>query len=295
MVSMFFAVLTEFAKCQFFGSSFCSADGRVVNVTTDAAFHSDVLCFTLFHRFFTDIKRASLLLSSDIIDYHDMKLNLSPRTGIVVLLVVWGFLALYFYAPLTSFVTSNLLQSFRSVAYEGRTYDLELIDKTKFQARGATFVSNSYTSEFGVGSDISTMDGRAAALRKYLRDQGSPLMPYAELIVKEADIYKLDWRLVPAISGIESRFCRITPVETNNCWGWRGGPGGTWQKFEDFGVGVKVLTSRLALGYGTNLTPYDIEPAYCPPCAASGHNWAHAVTQYMQGMSLYLDKSRITQ
>jgi hypothetical protein len=224
-----------------------------------------------------------------------MKLNLTPHTGIIALLVAWGLLVLYFYAPLTTFVTTNLLQSFHSVAYEGKSYDLKIIDKSTFQAKDASFVSGGFTTEFGIGSDIATMDGRAAALRKYLRDQGSPLTSYAELIVKEADTYKLDWRLVPAISGIESRFCRITPVDTNNCWGWRGGPGGTWQSFEDYGVGIKVLTSRLALGYGTTLTPYDIEPAYCPPCAASGHSWAKSVTQFMGGMSLYLDKSRITQ
>ncbi|MCC7304112.1 hypothetical protein IT418_01715 [bacterium] len=223
-----------------------------------------------------------------------MKLNITPRVGITVLLISWGILATYFYAPLTNFVTSSLLQGFRPSASVGKIYDLEIIDKSKFEARSGSFQSGG-SVEFGIGSDISTLDGRAAALRKYLRDQGSPLTPYAELIVREADIYKLDWRLVPAISGIESRFCRITPVETNNCWGWKGGPGGSWQKFEDYGVGVKVLTSRLALGYGTSLTPYDIEPAYCPPCAASGHNWARAVTQNMNMMTQYLEKSRISQ
>lgn len=253
------------------------------------------MCLSFFHLSETDINGASLLLSSDIIDYEGMKLNITSQTGIIALFVTWGILALYFYAPLTSFVTTNLLQGFRSVAYEGKHYELEPINKDKFQAKSAAFVGGGFTTEFGIGSDIATLDGRAAALRKYLRDQGSPLTIYAELIVKEADIYKLDWRLVPAISGIESRFCRITPIDTNNCWGWRGGPGGTWQKFENYGVGIKVLTSRLALGYGTELTPYDIEPAYCPPCAASGHSWARSVTQFMNGMTLYLDKSRITQ
>jgi hypothetical protein len=224
-----------------------------------------------------------------------MKLNITPRGGIVVLLLSWVALALYFYAPLTRFATSSLLYTFSPIAAIGEEYELELIDKTKFEARGSSFVSSEYAAEYGVGSGVASMDGRAAALSKYLRDQGSPLTPYSELIVRQADLYKLDWRLVPAISGIESRFCRITPVDTNNCWGWRGGPGGTWQKFEDYGVGIKVLTERLALGYGTELSPYDIEPAYCPPCAASGHSWAHSVTQFMNGMSQYLDKSRITQ
>jgi len=224
-----------------------------------------------------------------------MKLNITPRTGIFVLMAIWGLLVLYFYAPLTNFVTSSLLHAFRPSASVGEVYDLEVIDKTKFEARASSFVTSAYSVEYGIGSGVASMDGRAAALSKYLRDQGSPLTQYSELIVRQADIYKLDWRLVPAISGIESRFCRITPVDTNNCWGWRGGPGGSWQKFEDYGVGVKVITERLALGYGVELSPYEIEPAYCPPCAASGHSWAHAVTQYMGEMSRYLDKSRITQ
>lgn len=224
-----------------------------------------------------------------------MKLNITPRTGVVTLLVSWAILALYFYAPLTRLVTSGLLHTFRPAASIGQEYNLELIDKSKFEARGASFISADYATEYGIDSGVASMDGRAAALSKYLRDQGSPLTPYSELIVREADIHKLDWRLVPAISGIESRFCRITPVDTNNCWGWKGGPGGSWQQFENYGVGVKVLTDRLANGYGTDLSPYDIEPAYCPPCAASGHSWAHSVTQFMNGMSQYLDKSRITQ
>jgi len=205
-------------------------------------------------------------------------------------------MALFFYTPITGWVTNNLLTVYKPVAYVGESYDLSPIDQSQFAAGSESFTSSSASfKEYSIGSDIGSLDGRAAALRKYLRDQGSPLMPYAELIVKEADIYKLDWRLVPAISGIESRFCRIRPAGTNNCWGWRGGPGGDWQVFEDLGVGVKVLTSRLALGYGTHLTPYDIEPAYCPPCAASGHHWAFAVTQYMGGMQQYLEKSRVTE
>lgn len=224
-----------------------------------------------------------------------MKLNITPQAGIFALISSWVLLALYFYAPLTNFVTSNLLHSFKSAASPGKVYELEEIDKTRFLARSDVFLSGGYDKEYGIGSDIATLDGRAAALRNFLRDQGSPLTPYAELIVREADIYKLDWRLVPAISGIESRFCRITPVDTNNCWGWKGGPGGTWQKFEDYGVGVKVLTSRLALGYGTHLTPYQIEPAYCPPCAASGSSWARAVIFYMGAMDQYLEKSRINE
>jgi hypothetical protein len=224
-----------------------------------------------------------------------MKLNINPQKTLLGMIVVWSVLGIYFYTPLTQFVTGRVLERFRPIAYAGETYQLTTIDKERFVAQNQAYSTLYASSEYTIGSDIAVIDGRAAALRKYLRDQGSPLTASAELLVKEADTYKLDWRLVAAISGIESRFCRITPADTNNCWGWRGGPGGTWQKFETLDVGIKVLTSRLALGYGTNLTPYDIEPTYCPPCAASGHSWARAVTSFMEGMNGYLEKSRVNQ
>lgn len=214
----------------------------------------------------------------------------------ITVLAVWVVIAALFYAPISSFVNERVLESFHPVAVTGKSYDLSQIDKEQFLQKSSTdYTYASSVQEYGIGSDVAVMDGRAAALKKYLRDVNSPLMPYAEMIVKEADGFGLDWRLVVAIAGIESRFCRITPANTNNCWGWKGGPGGTWQVFETYEVGIKVLTARLSLGYGTKLTPYDIEPAYCPPCAASGHNWARAVVQHMNQMSSYLEKSRVSQ
>lgn len=224
-----------------------------------------------------------------------MKLNIWGRTSFWILISVWLVLVTALYAPVTAFVSSTVLQSFHPVATVGKLYDVSPITQSDFTSvANKEYIYSSYGQDYTIGTDISVMDGRAAALRKFLRDMGSPMTTSAEVLVREADKFKLDWRLVAAISGIESRFCRITPAGTNNCWGWRGGPGGSWQKFEDFDVGIKVVTSRLALGYGTSLSPYEIEPAYCPPCAAGGHNWARAVTQYMNTINSYLEKSRVT-
>ncbi len=223
--------------------------------------------------------------------------NLSfAQVSFMLIILIWVALVAVFFAPISTFVNEKIVESLHPVAVSGKTYELSKIDKEQFLLKSSTDYSYAASiQEYDIGSDVAVMDGRAAALKKYLRDVNSPLMPYAEMIVKEADGFGLDWRLVVAISGIESRFCRITPANTNNCWGWKGGPGGTWQIFETYEVGIKVLTARLSLGYGTKLTPYDIEPAYCPPCAASGHNWARAVVQHMNQMSSYLEKSRVSQ
>lgn len=226
-----------------------------------------------------------------------MKLNIPRRTGFFLLLGAWVILITFFYSPITSFVNEKVLENFRPVASVGKVYDLSLIAQDELYGKGGdgNYTYSTYVPEYDIGSDMSVMDGRAAALRKFLLDQNSPLMPYAELIVKQADQYKLDWRLVVSISGIESKFCRIIPEDSYNCWGWRGGPGGTWQHFGSYEAGIKVLTKGLAQGYGTNLTPFDIEPAYDPPAVTTGHDWAKAVTSFMNTIDTYLDKSRVNE
>lgn len=137
---------------------------------------------------------------------------------------------------------------------------------------------------------VTTTDPRILAMRQFLIDHYSPLYRYAEVFVVEADRYGLDWRLVASISGVESAFGNLIPQRSNNGWGWRGGPGGNWSMFPTWSDGIEHVTRRLALGYGTNLTPFQIEPVYCPPCAQNPqHAWANGVTQFMNELTYYLD------
>jgi len=50
------------------------------------------------------------------------------------------------------------------------------------------------------------MDQRASALQSFLQTKHSPLAPYAQQFVNAADKYGLDYRILPAISGIETSF-----------------------------------------------------------------------------------------
>ncbi len=145
-------------------------------------------------------------------------------------------------------------------------------------------------------SNISTEDARVVAMEKFLADYNSPMTPYARSFIDEADKYGLDWRLVASISGVESAFGNITPRATNNAWGWRGinrNPEG-WSIFNTWGDGVAEVTRGLAQGYGITLTPFQIEPVYCPPCGQNpAHAWANGVTRFMNELSYYannLDK-----
>ena len=128
-------------------------------------------------------------------------------------------------------------------------------------------------------------------MSEFLDAYNSPMQPYAQVFVTVADEHGLDWRLVASISGVESAFGNLIPhTGYNNGWGWRGGPDGAYSVFENFGEGITLVTTRLALGYGTSLTPFDIEPTYCPPCAANpAHSWANGVTRYMNELQYYLN------
>jgi hypothetical protein len=153
--------------------------------------------------------------------------------------------------------------------------------------------SSLYSSVVSTGGDsisgtVATSDTRVVAMSRFLSNYHSPMAPYAEVFVASADNVGLDWRIVASISGVESGFGRITPYQSNNAWGWRGGPGGDFSDFEDWEEGIRHVTTRIAIGYGTDITPFSIESTYCPPCGqVPEHPWANGVTRYMAELEEY--------
>lgn len=142
-------------------------------------------------------------------------------------------------------------------------------------------------------SNFVTTDPRNIAMRQFLEDHNSPMYPYAEVFVEKADEFDLDWRLVAAISGVESGFGNIVPRGSNNAWGWRGARvngRSDWSRFTSWSHGISVVTERLAKGYGTDITPFQMEAAYCPPCAQNPrHEWANGVNNYMIELNYYME------
>lgn len=63
-------------------------------------------------------------------------------------------------------------------------------------------------------------DRRATRLRAFLTSHDSPLTAEAEHFIAEADRLNLDWKLVAAISGVESTFGKFVPTGSYNGWGW---------------------------------------------------------------------------
>lgn len=93
-------------------------------------------------------------------------------------------------------------------------------------------------------------DERVEILKRTLEYYRSPLLPYAEHFILEADRFELDWRLVAAISGVESTFGKHIPPGSYNAWGW-GIPTGAQSgiAFSDWKKGISTVSSGLRKDY----------------------------------------------
>jgi hypothetical protein len=106
-------------------------------------------------------------------------------------------------------------------------------------------------------------------VRKFLEKRNSPLAEYAHEFVYAANEYGIDYRLVAAISIVESSGGLVN-FRPYNAWGW--GKSG----FENWKDGIWSVSKGLGNYYAKGLdTPYEIGRVYCPPSADS---WAGKVT-----------------
>ncbi len=143
----------------------------------------------------------------------------------------------------------------------------------------ASVVSADYTVAYESASLRITQedsdDQRATALRKYLTKHNSPLADYADEFVQTADKYNLDWRLLPAISGVESTFGKRIPYKSYNAYGWAGG----LYRFTSWENSIEVVSKSLKEDYiekGANSLS-KISRRYCPPNPA----WGYKVLYFM--------------
>ncbi|HPQ79251.1 MAG TPA: hypothetical protein PLG47_02240 [Candidatus Dojkabacteria bacterium] len=213
------------------------------------------------------------------------------RVGIVVVLFI------LYYLFLSPFVESFLLKQVTLVLRSGQRQTLNVLSPVY------DIYANSKEYNFAIydenlkSKNISntkffTVDPRVLAMNKFLISYHSPMATSAETFIVEADKHGLDWRLIASISGVESAFGNITPKGSNNAWGWRGINGNEdgWSMFPTWDDAIIHITERFSRGYGTTMTPFEIEPIYCPPCGASPeHAWANGVSKYMLELQYYLD------
>ncbi|HUD44450.1 MAG TPA: hypothetical protein VMR41_02830 [Patescibacteria group bacterium] len=130
-----------------------------------------------------------------------------------------------------------------------------------------------------IQTNIQTSDARVEIIRQFLARHSSPLEPYSNLIVNTADTYGLDYRLITAIAGQESDWCRTTPKNSYNCWGF-GIYGGKVTRFQNYSEAIETVTKTLAVKYKSQglTTPEQIMSVYNP---SSKGSWANGVNTFM--------------
>lgn len=129
-------------------------------------------------------------------------------------------------------------------------------------------------------AEFKTNDIRVANLKYFFRKYDSVLYDKSEFIVKMADTYKLDYRLIPAIAMQESNVCKYIYEGSHNCWGW-GIYGNKVTRFDSYEEAIETISRGLKLYYvDKGLTTAEaIMKKYTPP---SDGSWAFGVNTFLK-------------
>lgn len=131
-------------------------------------------------------------------------------------------------------------------------------------------------------------DTRVEQLRVYLEGKKSPLTPYAQLIVWEANKNDIPWTLIVAISGKESSFGHALPPGSHNAWGimaWDKAGVRSVRRFASWEEGIKFTSQLLGENYRENMNR-GIQVKYCPDFECSD-TWVQHVTQFQEQINKY--------
>ena len=96
-----------------------------------------------------------------------------------------------------------------------------------------------------------TNDIRTLALTNFLRDYQSPLAETVDELIKQADLWGIDYTLIPAIAMQESKGCQKAPSESYNCWGF-GIYGGKVTKFDSYQQAIAQVAKTIKETYIKN-------------------------------------------
>lgn len=131
------------------------------------------------------------------------------------------------------------------------------------------------------------VDYRVLALEKFLTQYQSPLVKYAKVFVENADKYQIDWRLVPAIAGVESSFGKHIPPGSFNAYGWNNGK----YYFSSWEESIEIVTKTLKEKYIARglTTPFEIAPVYAPLSST----WGSKVNYFMEKIQKVEEKIQI--
>lgn len=116
---------------------------------------------------------------------------------------------------------------------------------------------------------------RIENLERFFKKYQSPLYRYSADFVDSSDLYHLDYRLLPAIAGKESTFCKSYIRSTFNCFGWGSG----LYNFSDFSASIYGVGSKISRFYDVSSIE-KIGNKYCPNPSCDTKDWTRQVTYF---------------
>lgn len=132
------------------------------------------------------------------------------------------------------------------------------------------------------GVEAKKLDSQAKILSAYFAKYDSPLQNHSQDFIDAAKKYNLDWRLVAAISGVESTFGKAIPGGYNG-WGW-GVYGNQAIYFNSWTEAIFTISKGIRENYiDKGLTePYAINRIY-----AASPTWGSRVSYFMEDIEKF--------
>ena len=158
---------------------------------------------------------------------------------------------------------------------------LLLLLTTTFKIQAQEKASGSSATFADINAQL-VVDTRSQVLRKYLEHYNSPLAPFAQTFVAQADANNIDWKLLVAISGVESTFGKAEPCI--NAWGYNI-YGKTTRCFDTYPDAIKTISQDLRYKYMNQwgaTDVYSIGRIY-----AASPTWASRVTYFMDQIDAF--------
>ncbi len=133
--------------------------------------------------------------------------------------------------------------------------------------------------------EAKKLDNRAQILSAYLAKFDSPLQYHAQDFIDASNVYNLDWKMLPAIAGVESTFGKQIPGGFN-AWGW--GVYGTQAiYFDSWRQAIFTIAQGLRENYLNKglIDPYAINAVY-----AASPFWGGKVSYFMRDIDNFANK-----
>jgi len=164
----------------------------------------------------------------------------------------------------------------KDILSQSTSKDVAVVYANEFSNIEHTNIEEIQIIEQKISKAQADFENKVRKINLYLSERGAPLAKYSEEFVKAADHYGIDYRLVAAISIIESSGGKHN-FRAYNAWGWGKSDFKSWED------GIWKVSEGMAKYYAKGLTsPRSIAPSYCPPNATT---WANKVSYVMNMIS----------